>query len=853
MSGEGCDFDEIDAETLAHFKFLQKSMGQNFSSVLNNPLAEKVSWTTSAWNIFDKSNQGDAPAKLSKIPPPSMEPIKQYIRSIGANYKEWKLSKRDIPKPTSSSSDKVGENNDLTIPSEFYRKQFSLIDNLDVAQQVLADCDPFSSQLFASKLQYYQTEVDQRLFSQVKQRSPQFFTALNNFMELKVQVASAVDDIGTLRKRIASVKQYQIDTSLTIFKQKRRQRNQQRLQEVLSNIKTLQAAGKRIKAKQEDGKYIEAAAHLQEGGVGELVPYLDKLACLRHLKTSFDSVKSDSIRAIHNELLKLLLVDDNNMTWPATDEWVATLKSLLEPLILQGIPKVKNVLKSYQKGVFEEVKATVTQTLTKVLRSQTKKPMSEEDLLKPARLRAAPAQDFREVLDHLFTAAYLLYRKTHFICSSIETIVTEAPITPLDKQALIETLSEAKNGVVRRIQARMGRMYEIRKDEHVTLSFREIHSLLKLAFDFMNRLEAIAGDSTGATASFRATIITQAKDFFNKQHEKQQQKILVILHSELWQMETDVDVSFQEFCSRMTDSSPESVAKAKSLAIDSPDSSPLPEVSDSMGSSPKLVLAGKSYGISHSILMLMQMLSDYELYVSTMPFLATEVTQRIHELLKVYDGQVSMLILGAGARETAGIETITVSHLAVSAQCLSFLSEFAVHVQARLELVLPKKGQAFLKQLTRFSKEAANHRNEFYVKVVLMVKENMRAWKTGSDWQTTGTQWINSLLKDIGRIIKKGLERIMEKSQLRVVVYPILYFYFVQIRDVVRSVKRSPDPAVAEKLKEDILYYKVNIENFGFSVMISSVARDFTASEEWLPTTDEQPDSDEEVLDLFLG
>ena len=248
-----------------------------------------------------------------------------------------------------------------------------------------------------------------------------------------------------------------------------------------------------------------------------------------------------------------------------------------------------------------------------------------------------------------------------------------------------------------------------------------------------------------------------------------------------------------------------------------------------------------------------QLLSDYELYVCTMPFIATDVTQRMYELLKVYDGQVSMLILGAGARETAGIETITVSHLAVSAQCLSFLAEFAIHVQARLELILPKKGQVFLKQLSRFSKESANHRNEFYVKVVLMVKENMREWKTGSDWLVAGTSWINSLLKDIGRLIKKGLEKIMEKSQLRVVVYPILYFYFVKIRDVVRSVKRSPDPNLAEKLKEDILYYKVNIENFGFSVLISSVARDFTASEQWLPSNDEQPENDDEVLQLFLG
>ena len=578
MSGGGCDFDDIDKETLNHFKFLQESMGQNFSSVLNDPRVEKVSWASSAWSIFDKSGQNEATIKLSKIPPASVEPIKAYIKSIGASYKNWKLSKNNIK--TASAAERGGENNELTIPDEFYRTNFCIIENLDVTQRILPDCDPYTSQLFASKLSYYQSEVDQKLFSQVKQRSPQFFTALNNFMELKVQVASAVGDIGIIRKSIAISRQYHVNTSLKIFQLKRRQHNQKRLREVLSSIKNLQIAGERIKLKQQDGKYIEAASHLQEDGVGEVIQYLDKLSCIRHLKTSFDNVKSDSIRAIHNELLKLLLVDDKNMIWPATDEWVQTLQSLVEPLILQGIQKVKQVLKNYQKGVFDEVKRTVTQTLSRVLRSQAKNTsMTEEELLKPARLRAAPVHHFRGILDELFTAAYLLYRKTYFICSSIENIVTatRAPITPLDKKALLETLSEAKSGVVRLIQARMGRMFEVRKEEHVSLSFREIHSLLKLAFDFMNRLEGIAGDTTGATAAFRATIVTQAKDFFNKQHEKQQQKTLVILHSELWQIENDIDVSFQEFCDRMTDTSPDSIALAKTLAIDQLDSAPLPE------------------------------------------------------------------------------------------------------------------------------------------------------------------------------------------------------------------------------------------------------------------------------------
>eukprot|EP01059_Diplonema_ambulator_P031992 TRINITY_DN6063_c0_g1_i4.p1 TRINITY_DN6063_c0_g1~~TRINITY_DN6063_c0_g1_i4.p1 ORF type:complete len:306 (+),score=103.11 TRINITY_DN6063_c0_g1_i4:414-1331(+) len=305
----------------------------------------------------------------------------------------------------------------------------------------------------------------------------------------------------------------------------------------------------------------------------------------------------------------------------------------------------------------------------------------------------------------------------------------------------------------------------------------------------------------------------------------------------------------------MTDESPEAIELAKRLAIDKEDSLPIQEDVVGEGCNPRLSLCGQAYySVSHSVLMLLRILADYEQYVFAMPFLAHDVSQRIHDLLKVYDGQTAGLILGAGARESAGIGTITVSHLAVSAQCLSFLADFAPRFRRRLEAVLPPKSTVFLKNLDRFAKEAIDHRNEFYVKVVLMVKEGLKEWKP-EQWRKEGGAWILTLLKEVGRLLKKGgLERLLEKKQLRVVMYPILYSYYVKMKTCIGGIKNlREDPVLLKKVKEDILHYKVNIENFGFSVTLSTKARDLTDAANWLPTGDEAlPEPDDEVLALFL-
>eukprot|EP01062_Namystynia_karyoxenos_P013679 TRINITY_DN14919_c0_g1_i2.p2 TRINITY_DN14919_c0_g1~~TRINITY_DN14919_c0_g1_i2.p2 ORF type:complete len:454 (+),score=160.61 TRINITY_DN14919_c0_g1_i2:1547-2908(+) len=445
----------------------------------------------------------------------------------------------------------------------------------------------------------------------------------------------------------------------------------------------------------------------------------------------------------------------------------------------------------------------------------------------------------------------------------------------MERQMLAEQVRQTEQGVIQMIQARMVRMFEVRKEEHASLRFSEIEQLMRVSFDFIIRLERILAESEAAgsvpaeaaraaaqqrTAAFRATLTSQAREFFKHQHEKQQQKLLQILLHEQWQANDEIDASFQEFCDQLVDASDSSVARAKAMAVDRSDGSerPASPPQTEQAFRPRLMIPPREYSVAQSVLMLVQILAEYERYVCTLPFLAHDIIQRVHELLKCYDGQTAMLILGAQARETAGLETITATHLGVASQCLSFLADFAPRLKARLALILPAKGQTFLKNLDRFTKDVTDHRNEFYVKIITMVKERLEmdvSWRP-EHWDQHGASWVLALLKELGRLLRRGgLERLIERQQLRQVVYPILYYYHSRMQACIQKIPGlQGNEALRGKVRDDILTYKVNVEKFGYSLTVGSRARDLSSAASWLPQGDEElPEDDDACVALFFS
>eukprot|EP01063_Lacrimia_lanifica_P005595 TRINITY_DN13351_c0_g1_i1.p1 TRINITY_DN13351_c0_g1~~TRINITY_DN13351_c0_g1_i1.p1 ORF type:complete len:933 (+),score=417.67 TRINITY_DN13351_c0_g1_i1:133-2931(+) len=896
--------DDMDEATREHFQFLQQSIGQNFISVLNDPTEKSDKGRGAFGGWFEKAapagpdpNNHNLNRPLAKIPPASPAPIEEYVAALRGNYEAWVLAKKEGRKRRKdgrASPPPGPEAPGVALPPEFAAPDFQILEHPDVLHQIMPDVgDPFTSQLFLTRLQYYLKGTDTLLFAKVKERSPQFFVALQKFTDLKTVITRGISKAGELRGSVDTSRRASVSSSLTILQLQRRKANQLKLRRLCAWVASVRDGQAEVQRALEERKFTAIMDRLDEQAAGAgSQAQLERVICLKLVRKELDRAKHICMVELHAELLNMLLgvehvVDPSqkgssqSIQWPDQDSsapgheaageaWRAKLLALATPLLstAKGVATVKDILQSFRKRVYDEVKRCVADSIVVALRALAgDNSLTADEVLKPARQRALSAQNFNFVLDNLYAAVFFLYRRVHRVADVLADAIAKASgakMSELDRAVLLETIADARANVIKMIQKRVVRMFEVRQEEHANYTFNELHNLLLHAFRFIFKLEGVVvgdggaaggADPAAATSSFRATLITQARTVFKKYHERQQTKLLQILQAEQWQAEVDIDVSFQDFCDHMTDASPEAVERARLVAVDRPDGGKLHTANPRDGSNPKLSISGRYYVISQSVLMLLRTLYDYEQYVCSMPFLAHDVVQRIHDLLKCYDGQTAGLILGAGARETAGIGTITPAHLAVSAQCLTFFAAFAPLFKARLAAVLPAKGQLFLKNIDRFAKEATDHRNEFYVKIVLMVREgvNMMAEWRADQWLEKGSGWITGLLKDAARLLKKaGLERILEKQQLRVLFYPLFHAYHNKIAACTMKMKAiHGDAALLKKVKGDILNYKANVENFGFSVVVAATARDLSDAEEW-GTAEALPDPADAVLALYL-
>ena len=79
------------------------------------------------------------------------------------------------------------------------------------------------------------------------------------------------------------------------------------------------------------------------------------------------------------------------------------------------------------------------------------------------------------------------------------------------------------------------------------------------------------------------------------------------------------------------------------------------------------------YPVVGSVLALLHSVSLYLDLASQLPTCAADVSERLHVLLSTFSSRVYSLILGAGAQKSAGLATITTTHLALCAQSIGFV------------------------------------------------------------------------------------------------------------------------------------------------------------------------------------
>ena len=83
------------------------------------------------------------------------------------------------------------------------------------------------------------------------------------------------------------------------------------------------------------------------------------------------------------------------------------------------------------------------------------------------------------------------------------------------------------------------------------------------------------------------------------------------------------------------------------------------------------------------------------------PSVATDIVKRLTELLHLFHTRTHSQVLGAGAMQTARLQSISCRHLALASQSLSLVTMALPHIRAALSKLLLPRQQLLLVDLDR--------------------------------------------------------------------------------------------------------------------------------------------------------
>jgi len=193
----------------------------------------------------------------------------------------------------------------------------------------------------------------------------------------------------------------------------------------------------------------------------------------------------------------------------------------------------------------------------------------------------------------------------------------------------------------------------------------------------------------------------------------------------------------------------------------------------------KAVITGQSFWVASALLMLVQMVAEYQQCAGRLPALATEIVLRVSELLTLFNSLSRQMVLGRGAVQTGALPAIQEKHLALCAQCATMVIALFPHLRASLEYQLQTKQKGVMSEFDKVSPEFVQHRKEIFGGLVSMVKERvescfrgLQACQWDVDWGSSSSDVMQSFNQDLVKF-HDAVSAILPPDHLMILMGPV--------------------------------------------------------------------------------
>jgi len=230
------------------------------------------------------------------------------------------------------------------------------------------------------------------------------------------------------------------------------------------------------------------------------------------------------------------------------------------------------------------------------------------------------------------------------------------------------------------------------------------------------------------------------------------------------------------------------------------------------------VVEGSTFKVVWSVLLLVEMVAANLATAAHFPTLATDVLQRVVELLRLFNSRATQLVLLAGAMHSAArLSKITAKHLALTSQCLGLVMALLPHTRAALSAQLPPKHHLLLVEMDRVKQDYLEHHERILSKFVSIVGEIVESLSNSigsTDWDRSGgasnCQFIVDSIKNI-TTMHKVLSAQLPPEQVQEIFSRIFDLLNHKVPDYFASVDPST-PAGQQRVLDDIQYLSHSLD-----------------------------------------
>ncbi|EUC46759.1 hypothetical protein COCMIDRAFT_4181 [Bipolaris oryzae ATCC 44560] len=374
-------------------------------------------------------------------------------------------------------------------------------------------------------------------------------------------------------------------------------------------------------------------------------------------------------------------------------------------------------------------------------------------------------------------------------------------------------------------QTQITKLLRVRSEATASLPLDRFLRYFTMCRLFADECEAVSGRSG---AALKGVVNTHITDFVSKFGDFEKQELAKAMDSDRWEPK-DFDAEDTEVLARLLkgmESDPPSWAETGNILREVQEPTTNGTSAKTNGTSedkPKeknkttvpAIVDEEKYTISSSSSVVIRGIERFEILVSVMPSMTSEVAASLCEYIKLFNSRLCQLILGAGAMHSAGLKNINTKHLAIASQTLSFIIAILPYIRECFRRrVASASNKSSLGEFDNVKRLLHDQQNQIHEKLTDILSGratvHMRSLKK-VDWDSEAeankdvSPSMESLTKDTVTM-HKVINKYLSEIQVRMIMGPVFESYREQVGKVIKEAPVKTAAGKARLLREAKLF-----------------------------------------------